>query len=339
VQVRAEAARDGVREGSVMTQGSVGSPWLWAGFVVLVLVLLSLDLGLLHRRDRAVRPREALVGAACWFALAMAFAGGVWWRFGSTTALEFVTGYLVEQSLSVDNLFVFVVLFRSLAIPATYQHRVLFWGVLTAFVLRAIMILGGAALLHRFGWLIYVFGGFLLVTGVKLLLVKEGDAPAPQDNAVFRLVRRLVPTTHQFHGHAFLAVEGGRRVATPLLVALVFIEVSDVVFAVDSIPAVFGVTRDPFVVFTSNIFAVLGLRTLYFLLANLVEKFTYLKPGLAAVLIFVGAKMLGGERFHLPAAVSLAVIVSILGLAVLASWWKSRRDARAEPRDDLAGRA
>jgi tellurite resistance protein TerC len=192
------------------------------------------------------------------------------------------------------------------------------------------MILGGAALLHRFDWLIYVFGGFLLVTGVKLLLAGDDEEPAPQDNPVFRFVRRVVPTTHEFHGHSFLVRERGRWVATPLLVALAIIEVSDVVFAVDSIPAVFGVTRDPFVVFTSNIFAILGLRTMYFLLANLVEKFTYLKPGLAAVLIFVGAKMVAGEAIHVPATVSLAIIVTMLGIAVLASWWKARRDARAE---------
>jgi tellurite resistance protein TerC len=243
--------------------------------------------------------------------------------------MEFLTGWLVEKSLSVDNLFVFVVLFRTLAIPPAYQHRVLFWGVLSALILRAVMILGGTALLARFEWFMYVFGGFLLLTGVKLLMARN-EEPHPEHNAAFRWFRRVLPTTPRFHGHAFFARENGRLMVTPLFIALAFIEVSDVIFAVDSIPAVFAVTRDPFIVFTSNIFAILGLRSLYFLLANVVERFTYLKPALSAVLVYVGVKMLIADFAHIPPAISLAVIASILGIAVVASVVKARREAAAE---------
>jgi tellurite resistance protein TerC len=307
---------------------SVGSPWLWGGFVAFVVAMLVLDLGVFNRKDHVIRSREALLWSLFWISLAFVFNGLVWWRFGSRPALEFLTGYVVEKSLSVDNLFVFVVIFRSLGIPGLFQHRVLFWGVVTALVLRAAMIIGGVALLAKFHWMIYVFGGFLLVTGVKFLLDRDAE-PHPERSAFFRWVKRLVPTTAKFHGHAFFIKEHGRRFATPLFVALLLIEFSDVVFAVDSIPAVFAVTRDPFIVFTSNIFAILGLRSLYFLLADLIDKFVYLKPALAAVLVFVGTKMLVVEHFHVHPAVSLAVILSILGVAVIASLAKARRDAVA----------
>jgi tellurite resistance protein TerC len=290
-----------------MDMATVGSPWLWAGFIAFVIAMLALDLGVFHRRDRPVRSREALVWSLVWIGLALVFGAGVWWRFGASLGMEFLTGYLVEKSLSVDNLFVFVVLFRTLAIPPAFQHRVLFWGVLSALVLRAAMIVGGTALLARFEWFMYVFGGFLLITGVKLLLTRN-EEPHPEKNAAFRWFRRVLPTTPRFHGHAFFAREQGKLVVTPLFIALAFIEVSDVIFAVDSIPAVFAVTRDPFIVFTSNIFAILGLRSLYFLLANMVERFTYLKPALSAVLIYVGVKMLIADFVHVAPAVSLAVI-------------------------------
>jgi tellurite resistance protein TerC len=304
---------------------SVGSPWLWGGFIAFVVGMLVLDLGVFNRKDHVIRSREALLWSLFWISLALLFNLGVWWWFGPRPGVEFLTGYVVEKSLSVDNLFVFVVIFRSLGIPSIFQHRVLFWGIVTALVLRAAMIVGGVALLAKFHWMIYVFGGFLLVTGVKFLLEKDHE-PHPEKSAFFRWVKRVVPTTAQFHGHAFFVKEHGKRLATPLFVALLLIEFSDVVFAVDSIPAVFAVTRDPFIVFTSNIFAILGLRSLYFLLADLVEKFVYLKPALAAVLVFVGTKMLLVEKFHVHPAISLGVILSILTIAVVASWMRSRRD-------------
>ena len=306
---------------------SVGSPWMWGAFVAFVVALLALDLGVFNRKDHVIRSREALLWSLFWVALALGFNALVWRRFGSQAGLEFLTGYVVEKSLSVDNLFVFVVVFRSLAIPAVYQHRVLFWGVVTALVLRAGMIVGGTALLARFDWLVFVFGGFLVLSGLKLLLDRN-EEPHPERSAAFRWIRRVVPTTSAFHGHSFFAREGGRRVATPLLLALALIEISDVVFAVDSIPAIFAVTRDPFIVFTSNIFAILGLRTLYFLLANAMEKFVYLKPGLAAVLAFVGVKMIVAEAVHVPPAISLAVIAAILATSVVASWLEVRRRGR-----------
>ncbi len=246
------------------------------------------------------------------------------------SGLEYLTGYVIEESLSVDNMFVFVVIFGALAIPPIHQHRVLFWGILTALVLRGAMIAGGAALLHRFHWVVYVFGGFLLLTGVKILLERNAT-PHPERSAAFRFMRRIVPGTSRFDGHRFFTVENGKRLATPLFFALVTIEFTDVVFALDSIPAIFAVTTDPFIVFTSNIFAILGLRSLYFLLAGFVEKFTYLKPSLAVVLLFVGAKMVIVDVVKIHPAVSLAVIVSILGTGVLASVVKARREPRVAP--------
>ncbi|MFO0581420.1 MAG: TerC family protein [Anaeromyxobacter sp.] len=313
---------------------TVGTPWLWGGFILLVLALLALDLGVFNRRDHVVRTREALGWTAVWIALALAFGAFVWWRFGGTLAVEYLTGYLIEKSLSVDNLFVFVVIFSTFAIPREVQHRVLFWGILTALVLRALMIVGGSALLQHFHALIYVFGGFLVVTGLKLWL--QGDEQhRPERSLAFRLLRRIVPSTTRMEGHAFFLREHGRRVATPLLLALVLIEVSDVVFALDSIPAIFGVTLDPFIVFTSNIFAILGLRSLYFAVAQLLRKFAYLKAGLAAVLVFIGTKMLASGVVHLHALVSLGVVVSLLGASIAYSLWRSARD---EARAQLDGR-
>jgi tellurite resistance protein TerC len=307
---------------------TVGTPGMWAGFVVLVLVLLALDLGVFHRKDRPVSAREALAWTGVWIGVALAFGGVVWWRFGPTTGVEYLTGYLIEKSLSVDNLFVFVIIFGAFAIPPAYQHRVLFWGILTALVLRAAMILGGAALLARFSWLGYVFGAFLVLTGIRLWRNGEQEHH-PERSAAFRLLRRVIPATSRIEGHHFFVREGGRVVATPLLFALLAIELSDVVFAVDSIPAIFGVTLDPFIVFTSNIFAILGLRSLYFAIARLIDKFAYLKVGLALVLVFIGAKMLAARWVHVPAAASLAVVVAVLGGSVAPSLLKSRRERAA----------
>jgi tellurite resistance protein TerC len=302
----------------------------WAAFGGFVLAMLALDLGVFHRKDHVVRPREALAWSAVWIALALAFGGYVWLRHGAGAGLEFLTGYVIEKSLSVDNIFVFVVLFGALGIPALYQHRVLFWGILSALVLRGAMIAAGSALLERFHWIIYVFGAFLVLTGVKLF-VARGAAPSPEQSALFRLLRRAVPSTPRLDGNRFFTVENGRRVATPLFFALAMIELTDVVFAVDSIPAIFAVTRDPFIVFTSNIFAILGLRSLYFLLASFVERFTYLKPSLAVVLVFVGAKMGLTGLVKIPPAVSLVVIVGILTVGVVASIVTARRAARPAP--------
>ena len=305
--------------------------WEWAAFGGIVLVMLALDLGVFHREDHVIRPKEALGWSAVWIGLALAFAGWVWFRHGPDAGIEYLTGYVIEKSLSVDNIFVFVVIFGALAIPPLYQHRVLFWGILSALVLRGAMIGAGSALLHRFHAVIYVFGGFLVITGVKLFL-SRGEAPHPEQSRAFRLLSRVVPGTPRLHGNRFFAREEGRRLATPLFFALALIEVSDVIFAVDSIPAIFAVTDDPYIVFTSNIFAILGLRSLFFLLAGAVARFTYLKPSLAAVLVFVGAKMTAVDVVKLHPAVSLAVVVGILGVGVVASAVKARRDARvSEP--------
>jgi tellurite resistance protein TerC len=297
--------------------------WEWVLFGAFVLAMLALDLGVFHRKDHVVRPREALAWSGVWVALALAFGGYVWVRHGPEPGLEYLTGYVIEKSLSIDNVFVFVVIFGALGIPALYQHRVLFWGILTALVLRGAMIAAGSALLERFHWIIYVFGGFLVLTGVKLFFAR-GAAPSPEKSALFRLLKRTVPSTERLDGNRFLTVEGGRRVATPLFFALALIEMTDVVFAVDSIPAIFAVTQDPFIVFTSNIFAILGLRSLYFLLASFVERFTYLKPSLALVLVFVGVKMglAGVVKVH--PAVSLGVVVAILAGGVVASVLRAR---------------
>jgi len=307
---------------------TIGSPALWTGFVVFVLVMLALDLGVFHRKAHAIGTREALVWSAVWVTLALVFNLGVWALFGPDRGLEFFTGYLIEKSLSVDNIFVFVVIFAALGIPAHLQHRVLFWGILSALVLRAAMIFAGAAMLAKFHWLIYVFGAFLIVTGIKLF-VQRGKEEHPEDGWAMRMLRRFVPSTPRLDGDRFFTREGGRRLATPLFVALLLVEVSDVIFAVDSIPAIFAVTTDPFIVFTSNIFAILGLRSLFFLLAGMAEQFRYLKVGLAAVLVFVGAKMAAVDFVKVPPIVSVGVIGSILATAVLASVLAARRELAA----------
>lgn len=301
-----------------METASIGTPALWIGFIAFVLLMLAIDLGIFNRKDHAVGFREALIWSGVWVALAMVFSAFVWLNFGAQRGIEFLTGYLIEKSLSIDNIFVFVVIFAALGIPAIYQHRVLYWGIVSALVLRAAMIVGGSAMLARFHWLIYVFGGFLIVTGIKLYL-QRGKSENPEEGWVMRFTRRVIPSTSRLDGNHFITKENGRRVATPLLMALILVEVTDVVFAVDSIPAIFAVTLDPFIVFTSNIFAILGLRSLFFLLAGLVDKFRYLKVGLAAVLVFVGIKMTLVEFYKIPPLVSLVVILGILATSVFAS--------------------
>jgi len=298
---------------------TIGTPLFWSLFLAGVAVILVLDLGVLNRKAHVVRPREAALWVGFCVGLAGLFAAWLFWAYGSRVGLEFVTGYLIEYALSVDNLFVFLVVFSYFAVPREYQHRVLFWGIVGALLLRAAFILAGAALLARFHWMIYVFGAFLVVTGVKLLFATD-EQIAPERNPILRLVRRIVPVTSGYHGQRFLVRLEGRTWATPLLLVLVVIEATDVVFAVDSIPAIFGVTRDPFIVFTSNIFAILGLRALYFLLADFMNRFHYLGHGLGVVLSFIGVKMVGSAWFKIPIGISLVVIVGVLGASVLLSF-------------------
>ncbi|MEZ4219846.1 MAG: TerC family protein [Polyangiaceae bacterium] len=298
---------------------SVASPLVWAGFIAFVVMMLALDLGVFHRKAHAVGFREAAVWCGVWVMLALLFNAWIARQFGSQVGLEFLTGYLIEKSLSVDNIFVFVVVFGALRVPSAYQHRVLFWGILSALVLRAVMIFAGVALLERFHWLIYVFGAFLVFTGLKLLRQREEEHNVA-DGWLYRVLRRVVPSTQEFDGSRFFTRENGRRLATPLFTALVLVELTDVVFALDSIPAIFAITKDPFIVFTSNIFAILGLRSLYFLLSGMVERFSYLKVGLALVLVFVGAKMALVDVLKIPAVVSLVIVATLLAGSVLASW-------------------
>ncbi|MDQ1348221.1 MAG: tellurite resistance protein TerC [Acidobacteriota bacterium] len=300
------------------------SLWLWAGFNLFVLAMLAIDLGVFHRQAHAVSLREASIWSAVWIALALVFSLGVWKFLGPQPGVEFLTGYLIEKSLSVDNIFVIALLFAYFKVPDQYQHRVLFWGILGALVMRAAFILAGAALLERFHWIIYLFGAFLVLTGIKMAFAPE-QGLEPEKNPIVRLVRRLMPVTSDFRGSSFFVREGGRLAATPLFLVLVMVEFTDLVFAVDSIPAIFAVTRDPFLVYTSNVFAILGLRSLYFLLAGVMHKFEYLKLGLAAILVFVGAKMALVDWVKIPSGISLGVIAAILAVAVAASLLKARR--------------
>lgn len=303
-----------------------GTPMMWGGFLLFVLLMLALDLGVFHKKAHVVSIKEATIWSIVWVVMASIFGGVVWSQMGPTPGLEFFTGYLIEKSLAVDNLFVFVAVFGYFAVPAVHQHRVLFWGVLGALVMRAIFIIGGAALLAQFHWIIYLFGAFLLFTGLKML--KTDDAPAdPSQNVVLKIARKVLPTTDQMHGDKFFVKEAGKWVATPLFLVLILIEVTDLVFAVDSIPAIFAVTRDPFLVFTSNIFAILGLRSMYFVLADVVHRFATLKIGLAFVLIFVGCKMALIDVVKVPTMVSLGVIATLIGGSIAISLWRTRDTA------------
>jgi tellurite resistance protein TerC len=300
---------------------TIGSPLLWIGFLAFVLAMLAVDLGVFHRKAHEVSVKEAGIWSAVWVGLAAVFALGVHAWFGPQRALEFTAGYLIEKALAVDNIFVFAVIFATFGIPAIYQHRVLFWGILGALIMRAAFIMAGGAFLARFHWATYVFGGILALTGVKLL-VQRNEEIHPERNPVVRAFQRVFPVTTQLDGDHFTVKQAGRRAATPLLLALVAVEVADLIFAVDSIPAIFAVTRDPFIVFTSNIFAILGLRSMYFLLAGVIHRFVYLKVGLSFVLVFVGAKMLLVDVYKIPIAASLGIVAGILGLAIVASLFR-----------------
>jgi tellurite resistance protein TerC len=305
---------------------TIATTSVWAVFAVFVLAALAVDL-LGHRRDRDIRFGEALGWSVLWVALALVFNGFVYVRFGREPALQFLTGYLVEKSLSVDNIFVFVVLFQAFAVPPRLQHRVLFWGIVGAVLMRAVFIFAGAALLARFHWVMYVFGAILIVTGARLL-VHHGSSIDFRRNPLFRRFAAFVPLADDYAGNHFFVRSNGRRMATPLLAALVAIESIDVVFAIDSIPAIFAITEDPFLVFTSNIFAILGLRAMFFLIGDAVLRFRYLSTGLACVLMFIGLKMLVAGFVHVPILVSLGVIVAVIGGALLLSAFTPSRSPR-----------
>ncbi len=294
---------------------SVASPLHWLAFAVVFAGLLALDLGVFHRRPHAMSFREAAGWSAFWIGLAMAFNLFVWLRFGPTAGAEFLAGYLIEEALSVDNVFVFLVLFSMFAVPSELQHRLLFWGVVGAVVMRAILVFVGVAALEKFHALTWVFAAILFVTGFKLLRATAHDLH-PEKNPLFRLFQRLVPSTPRWHGAAFWVRENGRRLATPMLSVLVLVELSDLLFALDSIPAILAITRDPFIVITSNAFALLGLRSLTFCLSGLLEKLAYLRPALAWVLMFVAIKMGIADWYHLSIGVSLAVVAGILAVGV-----------------------
>jgi tellurite resistance protein TerC len=302
--------------------------WGWAAVLAVILAMLAVDL-FAHRREHVVSVREAAVWSAIWVSLGLGFGVVVWSVYGAQAGGEYFAGYLIEKSLAVDNVFVFALIFTYFAVPRQYQHRVLFYGVLGALVFRAIFIAGGAALLDRFHWILYVFGAFLVITGWRMFRHRNEESD-PGRNPVLRMVRRFVPTTDEFHGQKFWVRKAGKWVATPLFVVLVMVETTDIVFAVDSIPAIFAVTQEPFLVFTSNAFAILGLRAMYFLLADLMHRFVYLKLGLAAILVFVGVKMLLLDVYKVPIGLSLAVIATLITVSVAMSL-RATRNTDLEP--------
>jgi tellurite resistance protein TerC len=297
--------------------------WLWIAFNLSVLTLLALDIGVFHRKSHAVAWKEAAVWSSVWVALALLFNLGLYLLRGAEPAIQFLTGYLIEKSLSVDNLFVFALVFSAFKVPDAYQHRVLFWGVLGALVMRAVLIVAGTALLHAFESAIYVFGAFLILTGIKMALQRDAE-PDLEKNLLLRLFRRSKSVLPDYRGDRFLVREGGRLKWTPLFLVLLVVESTDLLFAVDSIPAILAVTDDPFLVYTSNVFAILGLRSLYFLLAAAMAKLVHLKLGLAAILVFIGGKMTLAEVFPIPTGVSLAVTAAVLAVAVATSLWSTR---------------
>jgi tellurite resistance protein TerC len=301
--------------------------WLWVGFNAFVLAMLAVDLLVFHKEAHEVRVAEAATWSLVWIALALLFGAGVYGFMGRQAGLEYYTGYVIEKALSVDNIFVFVLIFSVFRVPARFQHRVLFWGILGALLMRGAMIGAGAYLIQQFHWVIYIFGAFLVFTGIRTGMHDEHNLD-PQANVAVRLIRRLVPVSDAYHGQRFFVREdsasGSRLLATPLFVVLVLVETTDLIFAVDSIPAIFAVTQEPFIVYSSNVFAILGLRALYFLLADVIHRFHYLKIGLSIVLVFVGLKMLATDLFKVPIGASLAIIMLVLGASIAASWFWPR---------------
>lgn len=302
--------------------------FLWLVFGAIVVIMLVLDLGTFHRKAHVITTREALIWSIVWIVLALLFNLGVYMLLGKDKALEFLTAYILEKSLSVDNLFVFLVIFNYFSVNGAYQHRVLYWGILGALIMRGIIIGAGTALLQHFHWLFYVFGAFLVYTAIKFALEKEGSVE-PEQNPFVKIFRRFFKVSSEFEKDRFFVRQEGKLVATPMFVVLLVIESSDLIFAVDSIPAVLAVSSDPFIVYTSNIFAILGLRALFFLLASVLGMFRYLKPALSIILGYIGVKMLLSGLFKVPTIVSLAIICSVLGGAVLLSVWKEKRERQA----------
>jgi tellurite resistance protein TerC len=315
----------------------VGIPiWIWGAFLAFLIAMLALDLGVFHKNAHEVSMKEALTWSAVWIALALGFNLILWLNWESIqpnspytpndAGLAFFTGYLIEKALSVDNIFVFLMVFSYFGIPRKYQHSVLFWGIIGALIFRAIFIAAGAALLHNFAWVIVIFGGFLIITGIKMLVVKEKEMD-PDKNPLIKFFRKVIPVTPELHGQHFFVKIDGKRWATPLFICLLFIEFSDIIFAVDSVPAILAITKDPFIVFTSNVFAILGLRALFFAVDGLVVLFRFLKVGLSFILIFIGGKMLwtfiqdvrGVENYKFPVAISLGIICLILVGSIVAS--------------------
>jgi TerC family integral membrane protein len=305
-----------------------GQTWTWVGFILFVLAMLALDLGVFHRESHEVTIREALAWSGVWIILALLFNLGVYYWLGPEPALAFLTGYLIEKSLSVDNIFVFLLIFTYFRVPARYQHQVLFWGILGALVMRAILIVLGISLIQRFHWVIYLFGAFLILTGVKMALDKDKEIH-PERNPALRLFRRLAPVTDDYRDGKFFVKQGGRYFATPLFIALLAVETTDLIFAVDSIPAILAITLDPFIIYTSNVFAILGLRALYFALAGVMKLFHHLHYGLSAILVFVGAKMLLADFYKIPVGVALGAVAGILITSVIASMAFPRKEVDA----------
>jgi tellurite resistance protein TerC len=312
---------------------SVGEPWMWAAFIVFVLMMLALDLFVFGgSKAHKVSVKEAAAWSLVWVSMALLFNAGLWWYLNSTAgaevaerkALEFLTGYLIEKSLSVDNVFIFLLIFSSFHVAAEYQRRVLVYGVLGAIVMRAVMIIAGAWVVREFNWVLYIFGAFLVFTGIRMLVMAEQE-PELEKNPVLRFARKHLRISDGEHGEKFTVVENGVRYFTPLFLVLILIEASDLVFAVDSIPAIFAITTDPFIVFTSNIFAIMGLRALYFLMADVADRFHLLKYALAMVLAFIGAKMLIAPWYHVPVAASLAIVAVLIGASVIASLIATRK--------------
>jgi tellurite resistance protein TerC len=307
------------------------SIWLWVGFNAFVLILLALDLGLLHRKQREIAVREALLLSAFYFLLAMVFNAGVFHFRGEQAGLDFLTGYLIEKSLSIDNIFVFVLVFTHFAVPPQYQHRVLFWGILGALTMRGTLIYFGSELIAQFHWIIYVFGAFLVASGIKMLIAVDSE-PDIENNRLIRFMRSRFRVTDGFEGQRFFVRREGKLWMTPLLLVLILIEFTDLVFAVDSIPAIFAITTDPFIVYTSNVFAILGLRALYFALAGIIHRFRYLKYGLSLVLIVIGAKMLLVDIYKMPTAIALAITGALIGGSILLSLAKTGREGEKSER-------
>ena len=306
------------------------TPWHWAGFILVIIFFLALDLGVFHRHAHVVKFKEALGWTAVWFTMAMGFAALLYMLRGKQQAVEFVTGYIIELSLSMDNVFVIAVIFAYFCVPNQYQHRVLFWGILGALIMRGLMIWLGAALIARFHWMLYVFGVFLIITGIRMMF-SEDEGVHPEKNPVIRLARKIFAVCNEFDGQKFVTRVDTRAMLTPLAIVLIMVETTDLVFALDSIPAIFAITQDPFIVFTSNVFAILGLRSLYFVLAGAIQYFKYLKIGLSIVLVFIGGKMLA-EIWHLkmPTNISLLIVAGIIVASIVLSIIIARREARQQ---------